>query len=178
MHVARLLSGQDRRFCEKTLETKPQLIQISAGMSRVFRGKVLPCPLQARLRAGARSLAHCVREIFRSVLERGMTVREIARDLNPRNIRRWKARWTQEIVWSILTNPVYTGVSVWGRSSQRLGTRRFATSKDQWAMKPSAFPAIVQFADFDKAQQSYVSHALFDETSTFELVQTVTTERA
>ena len=96
---------------------------------------------------------HCVREIFRGVLERGMTVREIARDLNTRNITLRKARWTQKMVWSILTNPVYIGISVWGRSSQRLGTRRLATTKDQWTTRTSAFPAIVQPADFEKAQQ-------------------------
>lgn len=95
----------------------------------------------------------CIREIFRGVLDRGMTAREIARALNDRNMTLRKERWSQELVQHVLQNPLYAGSSVWARSSQRLGSHRMATPKDQWAFKAKSFRAIVEPSDFEKVQR-------------------------
>jgi DNA invertase Pin-like site-specific DNA recombinase len=94
----------------------------------------------------------CIREIFRGVLDRGMTAKEIARELNTRGMTLRKRRWTQELVKYVIRNTLYTGSSIWARSSQRLGSHRMPTPSDQWALKTKSFPAIVAPSDFDLAQ--------------------------
>lgn len=102
---------------------------------------------------GPANEVECIREIFRGVLERGMTAREIARNLNGRDMTLRRKRWTQELVQHVLQNPLYAGSSVWARSSQRLGSHRMPTAKDQWAFKAKSFPAIVEPPDFENAQR-------------------------
>ena len=95
----------------------------------------------------------CVREIFRKVLQARMTPREIARDLNARGITLREKRWTKAQVHSMLTNPVYTGCCIWGRSSRRLGGVLIQLDSQQWILKPDAFKAIVKKLDFDRVQR-------------------------
>ena len=96
---------------------------------------------------------HCVREIFRMVVHARMSPREIARDLNARDITLRGKRWTKAQVHSMLTNPVYTGCCTWGRSSRRLGGNLIQLDPQQFILRPDAFEAIVKKSDFDRARE-------------------------
>lgn len=95
----------------------------------------------------------CVRRIFRSVVEDGMSPREISRDLNRRGITIRGKHWTQKTVHYVLTNPEYAGFCTWARTSQRLGLGRVLVARDQWVLKPDAFAPIVSQEQYDRAQQ-------------------------
>lgn len=94
----------------------------------------------------------CVRRIFRGLLKSQMSPREIARDLNKRGILLRSRRWTKELVERVLTNPVYAGVSIWGRSSQRLGLPRIELPVNQWIKKANSFVPVVTPSEFERAQ--------------------------
>lgn len=95
---------------------------------------------------------NCIREIFHSVLEHGLSPREIARALNAKGVTFRQKRWNQNIVHGILTNPLYAGFSVWARTSQRLGSGRVAMPEDRWAKKADCFAPVVQPAEFQRVQ--------------------------
>ena len=102
---------------------------------------------------GPSNEVRCVREIFRKFLRDQMTPREIARDLNFGGLTQRGRRWTLASVGQVLGNSVYAGSSVWGRTSQRLGSPRTRLSPDQWALKFDSFPPIVSRSDFDRVQE-------------------------
>jgi len=87
--------------------------------------------------------ARIVSRIFSFVFE-GKGLLEIAKQLNKEGIAASKGRgWTKSTVHKILTNEVYTGTQVWGRSSIR-------------DMPPirveNAWPAIINRITFDRVQ--------------------------
>ena len=89
--------------------------------------------------------APIVREAFASSL-RGSGLKEICRDLNDRGITNKGRRWHKTGLHYLLTNEVYTGTAVWGR-----------TSKREQAADPvrveGAWEALISRELFDRVQQ-------------------------
>ncbi len=104
---------------------------------------------------GPRHEVDTVRLIFRMFLrshgKKGPA--KIARYLNEHGTRYLQDKaWTCRSVQSILTNPKYSGVLSWGKSSERLGTRARKTPPDQWIIIPKGIPPIMSTNDFERAQ--------------------------
>ena len=102
---------------------------------------------------GPKDEVSCVREIFRNVLKKRMTAREISRNLNANGRKRRNRRWTQELVHHVLTNPVYAGVNTWGRTSRRLASPLTNVASSSWVLVPNAFTPIVSKYEFKRAQE-------------------------
>jgi len=107
--------------------------------------------------------AHHVRAIYRWVIDEALSARAIARRLNEQGVRPRRAkRWTQSIVYQVLTNPAYAGMATYNRREsvepkrpRNPGVyRKHAKSssryrpRDQWLSIP--IPAIVD----EKIQES------------------------
>ena len=95
--------------------------------------------------------AEGIRAMFEMAIQRkGCT--EIARELNRRGFRKTGQPWTATTVYNTVTNPKYTGLNVWRRTTQRLSTKRVPVEPKFWAVKPGAFTALVDQKTFDLAQ--------------------------
>jgi Recombinase len=77
---------------------------------------------------------------------------EIARELNRKGFTKTGKPWSNTTVYNTVTNPKYTGVNVWHRTTQRLRTERTPVEPKFWAKKAAAFPALVDQRTFDLAQ--------------------------
>ena len=101
----------------------------------------------------------CVREMYRMLIEGGLSVSEIARELNRRGIRpssevcRSQATWNYQSIYQVLTNLKYAGIHVFGRSTQKLSTPTVRLPKSEWVITSGAFEPIVEPQIFDRAQQ-------------------------
>lgn len=103
---------------------------------------------------GTRAEVKCIREIFHLALHKRIS--EVLQDLNSRGVPFLKGQsWTYSHVYRIVTNPKYAGCNVWGRSTQKLRSKRRPTTPDQWAVKPGAFKAIVDQDLFDRVQAAH-----------------------
>jgi len=102
---------------------------------------------------GPKKEVECVREIYKMVLRKGMSMSKIARRLNQAGIPYVGGRrWTCSSVGRTLRNPKYTGCNTWNRSSCKLHTRLVQVPPDQWVVRPGAFAAIVDREKFDHVQ--------------------------
>lgn len=107
-----------------------------------------------------------VRDIYRMLISEGLSIYAIARSLNQRGSKyHGDARWTNQTVAEILTNPKYAGFHVYGRTSSRLYTPTVKLPKSEWILTPEAFEPVVDHATFLRAQQvlSYRTTNLSDE---------------
>jgi len=98
--------------------------------------------------------AATVRSIY-SMLIQGKSLSQIARSLNDAGITT-KSRlvWCHTTVRRIITNPIYEGVTYYGRR-KRVGKGRVQTQeKDKWILLPDVTPAIVTKEIFDAAQEA------------------------
>ena len=85
-----------------------------------------------------------VREMYRLLLEDGLSVHGIAAHLNRQgNPVYGKSRWTHHVVQQILSHPKYAGCNVFGRTTQKLGTSSVRVPRSEWVLKPLAFEPIV-----------------------------------
>ena len=110
---------------------------------------------------GPKDEVDTVREIYRLLIEKGMTVFGIACDLNRRSVKyQGNARWSNHAVYRILTGPKYAGFSVFGRTSQKLGTHSVHRAPAEWIMAPNAFAPIVDHRTFIAAQQVLAARTL------------------
>jgi DNA invertase Pin-like site-specific DNA recombinase len=102
----------------------------------------------------------CVREIYRLLLEKEMSFTAIARELDRRQIRYPTNRttWNPWAVKSILTNPKYVGLNVYGRSSMRLCTPRLELPRSEWTICSRAFEPLIEQATYDHAQNVIASY--------------------
>lgn len=126
----------------------------------VRRGRVLEVGERKNVRNERLTLVHgpahevaCIREIFRSLVQDETSPRDIGRKLNAKGVMLRDRRWTKELVQYVLTNPVYAGFGVWGRSSQRLGSARTELASDRWVLRPKAFRPIIERSKFERAQR-------------------------
>jgi DNA invertase Pin-like site-specific DNA recombinase len=92
-----------------------------------------------------------VRMIF-SMAADGHSCTDIARALNSKKILLHGREWNINTVHSILTNPKYTGCSVWHRHTQRMRTPLRPVEPQYWITKPHSFPPIVDQETFDCTQ--------------------------
>ena len=90
--------------------------------------------------------APIVREVFESSL-RGNGLKEICRELNDRGITNKGYRWHKGGLHYLLTNEVYTGTAVWGK------TTKGEQSPDPVRVE-NAWPALVSRELFDSVQQA------------------------
>jgi DNA invertase Pin-like site-specific DNA recombinase len=88
----------------------------------------------------------CVREIFRMLIEEHKMSTAIASELNRagvcyNGIKR--KHWYPGAVERILKNPKYAGIGVYGRRTQKLGTRAKILPPDMWTTVPGSWRSIV-----------------------------------
>ncbi len=96
---------------------------------------------------GTKSEVACVRAIFQLALQKKIS--EV--DLNSRRVPYVDGQpWTYSDVYRVVTSPKYAGCNVWGRTTQKLRSKRRPTTPDQWAIKRGAFKAVVDQELFDR----------------------------
>jgi DNA invertase Pin-like site-specific DNA recombinase len=98
-----------------------------------------------------------VREIYRLLLEDGMNVNSIARDLNDRGVKyAGNLKWDLYKVESVLTHPKYIGCNVFCRTSRKLRTPLVRLPISDWVVKHRAFEPIIDESTFLAAQKHLV----------------------
>ena len=112
---------------------------------------------------------HIIQEIFERYLS-GESMLSISKDLNNRGVltpakhiglKRGSGIWTGQIVRYLLTQRVYTGAVVGGKTRvQEVGSdnRKWVDSKD-WIIREDMHEAIISKEDFDKVQDMLNSNA-------------------
>ena len=98
-----------------------------------------------------------VREIYRLFLKDGLTVHAIARYLNRRGVVYGSSRWSHHTVQQILSHPKYAGCNVFGRTSQKLGTKSVRVPETEWVRTPGAFVPVVDNETSRKAHRILLS---------------------
>ena len=100
----------------------------------------------------------CVRNMFQMAIE-GMTATEITRKVNQGGTTFYGSLWKRDTVASILGNSKYAGDNIWGRNTEKLGSRRTAVPEAAWIMKRDAFEPVIDRALFDRAQAKLLERA-------------------
>jgi DNA invertase Pin-like site-specific DNA recombinase len=93
----------------------------------------------------------CVRSIFSMALQ-GESCRSIACDLNRRGCTHFGRQWLHGAVYQILKNPMYSGHSVWNRTTTRMRSSRRSVPTQEWIAKSEAFQPIVDQQVCDRVQ--------------------------
>lgn len=84
-----------------------------------------------------------IARIYRLFLEGGTTRTAIVRLLNQEAVPYGDGRpWTYQRVQNVLTNPIYSGRQVFGKTLQRLGQPRSRRPSSEWVIAPSATESI------------------------------------
>jgi DNA invertase Pin-like site-specific DNA recombinase len=95
-----------------------------------------------------------VKDIYRMLVSEKLSVSEIARELNRRNIAYiGGSEWNYQAVSAVLTAAKYTGSHIYGRTSLRLSTPRVKLPRTEWVLRPGAFESIVDSSIFSEAQK-------------------------
>lgn len=95
-----------------------------------------------------------VREIYDMFVNRNLSERHIADDLNRRGINTDLERaWTRGSVHQLLINEKYIGNNVWARTSFKLKTAHTQNAPEDWVRADGAFAGIVDAHMFTRAQQ-------------------------
>jgi len=103
---------------------------------------------------GPKSEVDCVRTIFELAAELRKTPREIANELNVRQIRASHGRpWDRSSVYRILTNEKYAGCNTYGKTTQELCSRSRVVERHLWTTNPDAFVPIVSRDIFGRVQK-------------------------
>ena len=115
------------------------------------------------------SVRHIIEEIFERYLS-GESMLSISKDFNNRGVltpakqiglKRGSGIWTGQIVRYVLTQRVYTGAVVGGKTRVQevgSGNRKWVNSKD-WIIREDMHEAIISKEDFDKVQDMLNSNA-------------------
>jgi DNA invertase Pin-like site-specific DNA recombinase/DNA-binding winged helix-turn-helix (wHTH) protein len=120
---------------------------------------------------GSQSEVKCIRTIF-GLADLRKTPREIARELNMRNIRTSNGRtWNRSSVYRILTNEKYAGRNTYGKTTQKLCSQSRAVERHLWITNPHAFASIVKPDMFDRIQTLIKKRASHPERSDTYLIQ-------
>jgi len=140
--LRRLLVSRDRR---------PKQILASGQRKSIASDHVIIIP-------GPVHEIEVVGEIYRMFISRHLSFCAIARELNDRGVDYLEnRRWDHQAVRSILTNPKYAGIHVFGKTSLRLATHFRRIPQSEWVVTPGASPAIIDQATFAKAQAVFES---------------------
>jgi Recombinase len=95
-----------------------------------------------------------VKEIFRRYVRLGEKISEIAAYLNSRGYKtRFGHPWTTDRIAAMLTEEKYIGTAIYNRSTEKLQSKYRRNRPSEWIRKPNAFPAIVNPAIFQQAQE-------------------------
>ncbi len=93
-----------------------------------------------------------VLDVYRKVVDGGLSEREIAGHLNRRALVTDLGRpWTRGSVHQLLINEKYIGNNVWGRTSFKLKSAHVRNAPDQWIRSDGAFAGIVPLDLFERA---------------------------
>jgi DNA invertase Pin-like site-specific DNA recombinase len=96
----------------------------------------------------------CVRDIYRMLVAKKISVYAIARELNKQGIACiGESKWDYQAVFGVLTHPKYAGSHVFGRTSSKLYTPTVRLPKSEWVITPGAFEPIIDHATFFEAQR-------------------------
>jgi DNA invertase Pin-like site-specific DNA recombinase len=98
----------------------------------------------------------CVREIFRMLIEEHKMSTAIASELNRAGICYngiKRKHWYPGAVDRILKNPKYAGIGVYGRSTQKLGTRVRFLPRSTWTTVPGSWKPIIDHETFRTAER-------------------------
>ena len=116
------------------------------------------------LERGPEEEVYWVQEIFRMFIKEGKGPVAIAKILNERGLKYTgltRKEWYPQAVGRLLKNPKYAGQNVYGRSSQRLGSPRVKLPSSTWTVVHGCWPAIVDSATFESAQQRFANQTRF-----------------
>jgi DNA invertase Pin-like site-specific DNA recombinase len=109
---------------------------------------------RVRLVVGPPAEVRQVREIYRMIIHENKTLKDIANDLNRRQVKSAGKHWTVSTVHQILRNPKYMGCHVWGRTAKKLGSPKVQQPESSWTKVPLAFQPIVDEATFTAAREA------------------------
>lgn len=103
---------------------------------------------------GPKRECDCIRLIFSLAVDSRMTPREIARELNVRQMRGYNRQpWNRSSVYHVLTSAKYAGTNVYGKTTQELSSRDRPVERRLWTVKSDAFVPIVSPETFNHAQK-------------------------
>lgn len=95
-----------------------------------------------------------VREVYSMFVDRNLTERQIADDLNIRGIATDLDRaWTRGSIHQLLINEKYIGNNVWARTSFKLKSAHTQNPPEDWVRADGAFASIIDVGTFARAQQ-------------------------
>lgn len=95
-----------------------------------------------------------VREMFKLLVEKWNSPKEVAQILNTRSIPSGNGgEWDREKVVRVLTNEAYTGTRVYNKTWGRLKQKTRHNPRNEWVIHPNAFPSIVNTEVFREAQE-------------------------
>ena len=120
-----------------------------------------------------------VREIYAQFVDRRLSERDIAKDLNQAGIRTDLDRdWTRGTVHQLLTNEKYVGNNVYNRTSFKLKQKRVRNTPDMWVRSDGAFEGVVPLDVFTAAQKLIAARSQrFDEPTMLSSSRTSMTGR-
>jgi DNA invertase Pin-like site-specific DNA recombinase len=100
-----------------------------------------------------------VRHMFEMAARIRLGPSEIARRMNDEGKLFQGHLWSSVQVFNVLKNPKYAGWNVWGRHTQKLGSRLRTTRPEEWITKEHAFPPLIDQATFEQVQKKLICRA-------------------
>jgi DNA invertase Pin-like site-specific DNA recombinase len=96
-----------------------------------------------------------IQQIFHMAAFENKSARQIAEAMNQQGVQRLKGLpWAKHTVRKILTNPVYAGCAVWGRTTRRLHSEQKTLPRAQWTITSGAFEPLVDESLFERARRA------------------------
>lgn len=94
-----------------------------------------------------------VRWIYLSFTKNGLSEKEIAIELNRREVKTDLGKaWSRSTIHQVLVNEKYIGNNVYNRTSNNSNIRRVVNAKEMWVRSDGAFEAIVSKRKFNLVQ--------------------------
>jgi DNA-binding winged helix-turn-helix (wHTH) protein len=113
---------------------------------------------------GPKREVKAVKTIF-ALAESGKTVPEIAAELNKLKIKDSRGRRLEcRQLYKILHNEVYTGCSIWGKTSQKSSGRPIRVRPESWIRVPGVFPCMIDPRVFERVQKRFARRTKSDDT--------------
>ena len=95
-----------------------------------------------------------VKDIFDMFVNKWLTIDDISDDLNEKGIPSSNGGiWNNGKVHRILGNEIYTGTRLYNKTSGKLKQKKVKNPRNEWAIAPKAFPAVVSEEMFWRAQE-------------------------